>query len=106
MGEAAPMVACLVIGGAEFYLARESPHADARSTRSPDSVGFTTVRIELFVEDPAEVHRRTVAAGAADAGPVQEHRHATSGKRPIARMLQGSVIDPSGHLWLIGRFLE
>jgi hypothetical protein len=29
-----------------------------------------------------------------------------TGPRPIKRMLQGSVLDPSGHMWLIGKILE
>jgi hypothetical protein len=30
----------------------------------------------------------------------------TTGSRPIKRMLQGSVLDPFGQLWLIGQILE
>lgn len=41
-------VAGLSIQGAPRFLAEESP---PHGTRSPSSVGFTTVRIELFVED-------------------------------------------------------
>ncbi len=96
-------VAGLSIGGAEFFLAHESP---PHGTRSPASVGFTTVRIELFVDDPLAVHRQALAAGAVSHSPVQEHSHSTVGPRPIKRMLQGAVVDPFGHLWLIGKFLE
>jgi PhnB protein len=96
-------VAGLSIDGAPFFLAHESP---PHGTRSPASAGFTTVRIELFVEDPAAVHRRALAAGATNHSPVREHTHATLGPQPIARMLQGAVIDPFGHLWLIGKILE
>jgi hypothetical protein len=28
------------------------------------------------------------------------------GPKPIKRMLQGAVIDPFGHMWLIGKVLE
>src|SRR6059036_3300564 len=28
------------------------------------------------------------------------------GPRPIKRMLQGALVDPSGHMWLIGKILE
>ena len=106
LGGAIPAVACLSIEGAEIFLAAESPDLAERSTRSPLGTGFTTVRIELFVDDPDSVHRRAVEAGATDVGQVQEHRHSMTGPRPIARMLQGAVVDPSGHLWLIGRILE
>jgi len=54
------IVAGLDIGGSEFFLADESPR---HGTRGPKSAGFTTVRIELFVEDPAAVHARAIAAG-------------------------------------------
>jgi PhnB protein len=87
------VVAGLEIEGAEFFLASES-------------AGFTTVRIELFVDDPIAVHQRALAAGATEHSPVLEHTHDTVGPHPIKRMLQGAVRDPFGHLWLIGKFLE
>lgn len=96
-------VAGLSIDGAEFFLAEESP---PHGTRGPASAGFTTVRIELFVDDPIAVHRRAVAAGAIEKDPVLEHTHETIGPHPIKRMLQGAVIDPFGHMWLIGKILE
>jgi PhnB protein len=96
-------VAELSIDGAPFFLAHESP---PHGTRSPASANFTTVRIELFVDDPADVHRLAVAAGAVEHSPVEEHTHTTVGPQPIRRMLQGAVVDPFGHLWLIGKFLD
>ena len=96
------VVAGLEINGAQFFLASESP---SFGTRGPASVGFTTVRIELFVDDPIAVHRQAVAAGAVEHSPVQEHNYPTSGPHPIGRMLQGAVVDPFGHMWLIGKFL-
>ena len=39
----------------EFY------QAAFGATRSPASAGFTTVRIELFVDDPVAVYQRAVA---------------------------------------------
>jgi len=96
-------VAGLAIDGAPFFLAHESP---PHGTRSPDSVNFTTVRIELFVDDPVAVHRQAVEAGATDHSPVKEHTHTTTGPHPITRMLQGAVVDPFGHLWLVGKILD
>jgi PhnB protein len=96
-------VAGLAIDGAEFFLAEESP---PHGTRSPASAGFTTVRIELFVDDPMAVHSRALAAGAVNHSSVEEHHHPTTGPRPNNRMLQGAVIDPFGHMWLIGKILE
>jgi len=64
------------------------------------------VRIELFADDPAAMLARAVEAGAREASAVQERRHETIGETANLRMLQGSVVDPFGHLWLIGKFLE
>jgi PhnB protein len=100
--EGSHVVAGLEIDGAPFFLAHESP---PHGTRSPSSTGFTTVRIELFVDDPASIQRRALDAGAHEHSPVEEHRHTTTGPRAIHRMLQGAVIDPFGHMWLIGRFM-
>jgi len=97
------IVAGLSIHGAQLFLASESPE---HVTRSPDAIGHTTVRIELFVDDPYEVHRRALAAGATEKDPVREHSYPTIGPKPIKRMLQGSVLDPFGHMWLIGKVLE
>ena len=103
LGENADLVAGLSIGGADFYLAKDAPDF---GTRSPEGAGFTTVRIEVFVDDPAGVHRRAIAAGAKHHSPVEEHEHQTHGERPIGRLLQGAVVDLFGHLWLIGKFLS
>ena len=83
--------------------ADESP---SHGTRSPASVNFTTVRIEIFVDDPAAVHSHALAAGAIERSPVREHTHTTLGPHPIRRMLQGAVVDPFDHMWLIGKILE
>jgi PhnB protein len=96
------VVAGLEIDGAPFFLATESPE---NGTRGPTAAGCTTVRIELFVDDPVAVQARALAAGAVEKNPVQEHTHETVGPRPITRMLQGAVFDPSGHMWLIGKIL-
>ena len=97
------VVAGLAVDGAKFFLAHESP---PHGTRTPLSAGFTTVRIELFVNDPVGVHRKALAAGATEHSPVEEHQHAMAGPQPIRRMLQGAVVDPFGHMWLIGKILE
>lgn len=97
------VVAGLSIDGAQFFLAHESP---PHGTRDPAAVGFTTVRIELFVDDPVAVHRHALAAGAIERSPVEEHTHTTRGPHPIGRMLQGAVIDAFGHMWLVGKFLD
>jgi len=97
------VIAGMRIDGAPFYLAHESPEY---GTRGPSSTGHTTVRIELFVDDPVAVQKRAIAAGATQHSPVGEHEHTTVGPRPIRRMLQGAVVDPFGHIWLIGKFMD
>lgn len=97
------VVAGLSIDGARFFLASESP---PHGTKGPASLGFTTVRIELFVDDPAAVQKKAVAAGARERGPVVEQKYEMMGPKPIKKMLQGSVVDPFGHMWLIGKILE
>jgi PhnB protein len=96
-------VAGLAIEGAKFFLAVEAP---AYGTRDPASAAFTTVRIELFVDDPIAVHQQAVSAGAKNHSPVQEREHPTTGPKAISRMLQGAVVDPFGHIWLIGKILS
>ena len=97
------VVAGLAIDGAPFFLAHESP---PHGTRGPAAAGLTTVRIELFVDDPVAVQTQALAAGAIERNPVTEYTYSTKGPRPISRMLQGSVFDPFGHIWLIGKFLD
>jgi PhnB protein len=85
------LVAELAVGGARFYLADESPD---HQNFSPDSLGGTTVRIELFVEDPDAVAAQAIAAGAAEVIPVADQPYG---------IRQGRVRDPFGHHWLVGR---
>jgi len=101
LGGGGHIVAGLSIDGARFFLAQESP---PYGTRSPDSVGFTTVRIELFVDDPVAVQAHALAAGAVEHSPVNEPKYDTAGPVPIKQMLQGAVVDLFGHMWLIGEF--
>ncbi len=103
LGEGADIVAGLSIGGAEFFLAMEAPQY---GTRSPAAQNFTTVRIELLVDDPAAAQRRALAAGAVEHSPVGVDQYHMTGQRPIRRMLQGAVVDPFGHLWLIGKIID
>ena len=103
VGDSGHMVAGLAIGGARFFLATESPEF---GTKGPLAVGFTTVRIELFVDDPRVVQSKAVAAGATQRSEVKEHKYPVVGPKPIGRMLQRAVVDPFGHMWLIGKFLD
>jgi len=84
----------LEIGGAPFFLAEPAKNG----WESPSVVGTTTVRIEVFVDDPDGFVRRAVEAGAdGSRDPVRDHHEA-----PWGVHRQGSFFDPFGHLWLVG----
>ena len=89
----------LDIDGAPFFLATESP---GNGTRGPSSAGCTTVRIELS-DDPIAVYRRRRRQRHRP-GSVREHTHETLGPRPIGACCR--LGRPSGHRWLIGKFLD
>jgi PhnB protein len=93
-------VAGMFIDGAPFFFANETP---SRGALSPLRAGGTTVRIELFVDDPQAWYERAVANGATVGNRVTEHQHPMTGPEPWHRMLQGGVLDPFGHVWLIGK---
>jgi len=84
------VVARLSTGGAEFWVADESPE---HQNFSPETLGGGTVRMVLIVENPDEAFGKAVAAGAAVVWPVA-NRH---GWRI------GRVVDPFGHHWEIGK---
>src|SRR5689334_3229307 len=60
-GDHGHVVARLSIGGAEFWLADESPEY---KNFSPETLGGGTVRLMLVVPDPDASFARAVAAGA------------------------------------------
>jgi uncharacterized glyoxalase superfamily protein PhnB len=82
----------LTVGGAALFLAE--PGGGGWST--PASAGTTTVRVEVFVDDPDGVWDRAVAAGADGHDPVRDHQ------MPWGTHRQGGFYDPFGHLWLVG----
>lgn len=85
------VVARLSVGGAEFWLADESPeHANL----SPESLGGSCVRIVLTVADPDGLFERAITAGATQVYPVSD--------QPYGWRL-GRLSDPFGHHWEIGK---
>jgi hypothetical protein len=58
------------------------------------------------VDDPVAVQQHALAAGAIEHSPVKEHKHTTQGPHPIKRILQGALVDPFGHMWLVGKILD
>jgi PhnB protein len=84
------VVAQLSIGGSSFWVADESP---AHDNFSPESLGGSTARMLLVVDDPGAVVERAVAAGATVVRPVGEEHG----------WLLGRIKDPFGHHWEIGK---
>lgn len=85
------IVAEMSLDGEPFYVVDENPDA---FNLSPETLGGTSVRINLIVEDPDACAARAVAAGATELFPVADQPYG---------MRQGRVVDPYGHHWLIGR---
>lgn len=84
------VVAELTVGDSSFWVSDESP---ANKNFSPESLGGSTVRLLLVVDDPQSVVERAVALGAAEVVPVAEEHG----------WLLGRIEDPFGHHWEIGK---
>ncbi len=86
-------VAGLEIDGAPFFL----HHPVENRFESPRRLGTTTVRVELFVDDPDEVIGRALRAGATGSlDDIKDHEVSWGIHR------QGGFTDPFGHRWLVG----
>lgn len=84
------VVARLSAGGAEFWVADESPE---HQNFSPETLGGGTVRMVVIVEDPDSSFDRAVAAGATVVVPMGD----------MYGWRLGRVVDPFGHHWEIGK---
>src|SRR6266852_4416884 len=66
------VVAQLSVGNGSFWVSDESP---PNKHFSPESLGGSTVRLLLIVQDPHSVVERAIALGATEVAPVhEEHR--------------------------------
>ena len=83
----------LEIEGAPFFL--HEPVGTGFD--SPAALDATTVRVEVFSEDPDAFIARAVAAGA-DGSLEQISDH----QAPWGIHRQGGFTDPFGHAWLVG----
>ena len=92
VGDGDSIVARFTIDGTEFWMSEEET---GHENFSPETLGGSTVRIILTVEDVDAAFARAVAAGATVVCPVGED----NGWRV------GRVADPYGHQWEIGREL-
>jgi PhnB protein len=90
VGDGDDIVAQLSVGDAAFWVAAAS---SSMKRFSPNAIDGTTSRTLLVVEDPEQVLRQAVAAGATEASAVGDEH----GWR------LGRIVDPFGHEWEIGR---
>ena len=88
------VVAEMAIEGLGFFVVDENREA---FNLSPTSLGGTTVRINLIVDDPGATAARAVRAGASEIFPVADQPYG---------LRQGRIADPDSHHWLIGKPLN
>jgi PhnB protein len=84
------VVSQLSVGDGSFWVSDESP---PNEHFSPESLGGSTVRLLLVVDDPRAVVKRAVSLGAKEVAAVAEAH----------RWLLGRIEDPFGHHWEIGK---
>jgi PhnB protein len=83
----------LEIEGAAFFLAEPANNG----WESPKVIGITTVRVEVFCDNPDAFIARAVEAGAnGSLDEIRDHQ------APWGTHRQGGFIDPFGHIWLVG----
>jgi uncharacterized glyoxalase superfamily protein PhnB len=87
-------VAGLEIDGAPFFLHEVNPNNPSED--SPDRIGVTSTRIELFVDDPDGFMTRAIAGGATVGSEIVDHQTSWGPHR------QGGFRDPFGHNWSVG----
>ena len=86
-------VAGLQIAGAAFFLGEPANNG----WESPEKLGITTTRVEVFCNDPDAFIARAVEAGANGSfDNIRNH------EAPWGIHRQGGFIDPFGHMWLVG----
>jgi uncharacterized glyoxalase superfamily protein PhnB len=85
-------VAGLEIAGAPFFVGEPA----SNGWESPGRLGSTTLRVEVFCDDPDAFIARAVGAGANGHDTPRDH------EAPWGTHRQGGFIDPFGHIWLVG----
>lgn len=83
----------MTMDGAPFFVGEPAQNR----WEAPTELGITSVRVEVFVDDPDAFVARAVRAGADGTfDPVRDH------EMPWGAHRQGAFLDPFGHLWLVG----
>ena len=86
-------VAGMEIDGAAFFVGEPA----SNGWDSPEKLGITSTRVEVFCDDPDTFIARAVQAGANGSFDKIKNHDAPWG---IHR--QGGFLDPFGHIWLVG----
>lgn len=84
----------MMIGPSLIMLAEEFP--DFENIVGPETLGGSSVIIDLEVEDVQAIFDRAVRAGARPVRPVDH---------PQSGVQSAKVIDPFGHVWLLTRVI-
>jgi uncharacterized glyoxalase superfamily protein PhnB len=72
-------------------------HEAAEKFPTPVAAGGTTVRLEIFADDPDSIVSRAVESGAdGSRDSIQDY------ETPWGPHRQGGFTDPFGHVWLVG----
>jgi PhnB protein len=83
----------LEIAGNAFFLGEPANNG----WESPNKLGMTTTRVEVFCDDPDSFIAQAVQAGANGSIDIIKN-HQT----PWGTHRQGGFVDPFGHIWLVG----
>ena len=79
--------------GAPFFVGEP----ENNGWETPEQLGITSARVEVFCDDPDALITRALEAGAR--GSLDDLRNH---QMPWGPHRQGHFVDPFGHLWLVG----
>ena len=83
----------LSIAGAPIFVGEPANNG----WESPTKSGITSVRVEVFCDDPDTFIEKAVTTGAnGEIDEIKNHQ------MPWGVHRQGGFIDPFGHIWLVG----
>lgn len=86
-------VAGMEIEGAAFFIGEPANNG----WESPEKLGITSSRVEVFCDDPDTFIATAIQAGANGSfDSIRNH------EAPWGIHRQGGFIDPFGHIWLVG----